>query len=174
MDQINFDILLFSSTILNLDKKINLDNVIGQKRHALVQFGDWGWDDNLTWALGGLTGKFFLEGSWEARAAYKTWFSSRLVQHEGEGSQAWSQNTHTWGLEVSRALTVHITAKTNSAGLQEQWGNNLDHRPIGQYLQALLWDMDKDNIVFKALNNEKNLAFWALLDKLLTHSWEGD
>jgi len=146
----------------------------GQKRDALIQLGDWGWDDDLTWALGGLTDKFFLEGGWEPRAAHKAWFSSRLVQHEGEGSQAWPQDTHAWGLKVSRAFTVHVATKTDSAGLQEQWGNNLNPRSIGQNLQALLRDMDKDDIVLKALDDDKNLAFWALLDKLLTNSWEGD
>jgi len=146
----------------------------GQKRDALVQFGDRGWDDNLSWALSGLTDKFFLEGSWEAGAAHKARFSSRLVQHEGEGSQAGPQDAHAWSLKVSRALTIHVAAKTNSAGLQEQWGNNLNPRSIGQNLQALLRDMDKDNIVLKALDDENNLAFWALLDKLLTNRWKGD
>jgi len=60
-----------------------------QDGDVLKQRGDWGRDDFHTWALGGLTDKFFLEGSWEARATLKTSFSSRLVQHEGKSGQAW-------------------------------------------------------------------------------------
>merc|ERR1711862_221122 len=38
------------------------------------------------------------------------------------------QDAHAWGLQVSRALAVHVTAEADSAGLQELWGNNLDDR----------------------------------------------
>merc|ERR1711973_880317 len=99
-----------------------------QDRDALVQLGDWGWDD-------GFTG-----------APLKTRLRARLVEHVGDGSQTWPHNTHTWGLQISRDLTIHVTAKTDSARLQELWGNNLNPGAIGQDLQALLWDMDRDNI----------------------------
>jgi len=147
---------------------------LDQEGDALVQLRDWGWDDNLTWAPGGLTDEFFLEGSWESRAAHKAGFGSRLVQHEREGSQAWPQDAHAWGLQVSGALAIHVTTKADSAGLQELWGNNLNHRSIGQNLQALLWNVDKDNIVLEVLDNEQNLALRGLLDELLTNSWEGN
>jgi len=98
----------------------------GQKRNALVQLGDWCWDNYFTWALGNLTGKFCLKGRWQARAVLKTRLSSRLVQHEGEGSQTWPQNAHARGLEVSRALTIHVTTKTDCARLEEPWSNNFN------------------------------------------------
>jgi len=110
-----------------------------QARDVLIQLGDWGWDDDLTGALGGLTDELFLKGGWETRAALEPSLGSGLVQHEGEGSQTWPQDAHAWGLQVSRALAVHVTAKADSAGLQELWGNNLNDRSIGQDLQHLLW-----------------------------------
>jgi len=142
-----------------------------QARDVLIQLGDWGWDDDLTGALGGLTDKFFLEGGWEARAALEPSLSSRLVQHEGEGSQAWPQNTHGRGLQVSRALAIHVTAKADSAGLQELWGNNLNGRSVGQDLQHLLWQVDKD-CVLEALDNQEDPALLVPLDELLTNSGE--
>jgi len=142
-----------------------------QDRDALVQLGDWGWDDDLTWALGGHADIFFLKGGWEARAALEASFGSRLVQHEGEGSQAWPQDTHAWGLQVSRALAVHVTAKADSAGLQELWGNNLNDRSVGQDLQHLPWQVDKD-CVLEALDNQEDPALLVPLDELLTNSWE--
>merc|ERR1712029_1216704 len=64
--------------------------------------------------------------------------------------------------------------KADSGGLQELWSNNLNHRSIRQNLQALLWNVDKDNIVLEVLDNEQNLALRGLLDELLTNSWEGN
>jgi len=142
-----------------------------QARDVLVQLGDWCWDDDLTGALGGLTDELFLEGGWEARAALEPSLSSRLVQHEGEGSQAWPQNTHGRGLQVSRALAIHVTAKADSAGLQELWGNNLNGRSVGQDLQHLLWQVDKD-CVLEALDNQEDPALLVPLDELLTNSGE--
>merc|ERR1719495_891102 len=59
----------------------------------------------------------------------------------------------------------------NSAGLEERWGNNLNHRSIGQNLQHLLRDVDQDNILI-AMDNEDDFALWVLLDELLTNSRE--
>jgi len=53
------------------------------KGNVLIQLGDWGWDDDLTGALGGLTDEFFLEGGWDARAALEPSLGSGLVQHKG-------------------------------------------------------------------------------------------
>jgi len=143
-----------------------------QDRDALVQLGDWSWDDGLTGALGGLTHELFLDGRWESRATLESGGGSRLVEHEGEGSQAWPHDTHSWGLEVSRELTVHVTAKTNRARLQKLWGNNLNPGAIRHNLQALFWDNDGDNVVLKALNDGNGLALMVLLDELLANGWE--
>jgi len=140
---------------------------------VLIQLGHWGWDHDLTWALGGFTDEFFLEGGREARAALEASFGSRLVQHEREGSQTWPKDAHAWGLQVSSALTVHVTAKANSTGLQELWGNNLNHRSVGQDHQALPWDVDLEDIVLVTQENQHGLAFRVLLDQTLTNSWEG-
>merc|ERR1711915_1127236 len=143
-----------------------------QDRDALVQLGDWGWDDGFTGALSGFTLELLLEARWKARetrAPLETRLRARLVEHVGDGSQTWPHNTHAWGLQVSSDLTVHVTAKTNSARLQELWGNNLNPRSIRQDLQALLWDIDRDNIVLEALNHGDDLAFNILLDELLTN-----
>merc|ERR1711915_336244 len=81
-----------------------------QDRDGLVQLGDWGWDDGLTGALGRLAHELLLEGRWKARKAralLEARGGSRLVQHVGDGSQAWPHDAHAWGLDVSRALTVH-------------------------------------------------------------------
>merc|ERR1719249_483721 len=155
-----------------------VDNVLHaswdvQDRDVLIQLGHWGWDHDLTWALGGLTDEFFLEGGREARAAFKASFGSRLVQHEGEGSQTLPKNAHAWGLQVSSALAVHVTAKANSTGLQELWGNNLNHRSVGQDHQALPWDVDLEDIVLVTQEDQHGLAFRVLLDQTLTNSWEG-
>merc|ERR1712058_43557 len=40
-----------------------------QDRDALVQLGDWGWDDGFTGALLGLTHELLLEARWKARKA---------------------------------------------------------------------------------------------------------
>jgi len=138
---------------------------------VLIQPGDWGWDDDLTGALGGLADEFFLEGGWDARAALEPSLGSGLVQHKGEGSQAWPQDAHAWGLQVSRALSIHVTAKAHSAGLQELWGNNLNDRSVGQDLQHLLWQVDKD-CVLEALDNQEDPALLVPLDELLTNSGE--
>jgi len=155
-----------------------VDNVLHaswdvQDRDVLIQLGHWGWDHDLTWALGGFTDEFFLEGGREARAALEASFGSRLVQHEREGSQTWPKDAHAWGLQVSSALTVHVTAKANSTGLQELWGNNLNHRSVGQDHQALPWDVDLEDIVLVTQENQHGLAFRVLLDQTLTNSWEG-
>merc|ERR1712029_598053 len=145
-----------------------------QDRDALVQLRDWGWDDGFTGAPGGFTLPMLLEARWKARetrAPLKTRLRARLVEHVGDGSQTWPHNTHAWGLKISRDLTVHVTAKTNSARLQELWGNNLNPGAIGQDLQALLWDINRDNIVLETLNNGNDLALRVLLDKLLANSW---
>jgi len=138
-------------------------------RHALVQLGDWGWDDDLTGAPVGLALELFLDGSWESRATFKS--SGGRLEQIGVGSQGWPHDTHAWGLQVSRALTVHVTAKTDSARLQELWGNNLNPESIRHDLQALLWDKDRHNIVLKTLNDSDGLALSVLLDELLTSSW---
>jgi len=145
-----------------------------QDRDALVQLGDWGWDDGFTGALGGFTLELLLEARWKARetrAPLKTRLRARLVEHVGDGSQTWPHNTHTWGLQISRDLTVHVTAKTNSARLQELWGNNLNPRSIRQDLQALLWDVDRDNTILETLDHGDDLAFNILLDELLANHW---
>jgi len=145
---------------------------LSQDRDALVQLGDWGWDDDLTGALGNFTHKLGLEGRWYASTTLKARGRSRLVQNEGNSSQVWPHDTHLWGLKVSRLFTIHITAKADSARLQELWSNNLNHDTIRQDLQALLWDIDRDDTVLEVLQNNNDLAFWALLNKLLTNSRE--
>jgi len=145
-----------------------------QDRDALVQLGDWGWDDSFTGALLGLVHVLLLEARWkarEARAVLKARLRSRLVQHVGDGSKTWAHDAHAWGLQVSRTLTIHVTAKADRARLQEHWGNNLNPGSIRQDLQALLWDMDRDNIVLEELNNSNGLALSVLLDELLANNW---
>merc|ERR1711915_104491 len=145
-----------------------------QDRDALVQLGDWGWDDGFTGALSGFTLELLLEARWKARetrAPLETRLRARLVEHVGDGSQTWPHNTHAWGLQVSSDLTVHVTAKTNRARLQELWSNNLNPGAIGQDLQALLWDVDGDNIVLITQNNGNDLALSVLLDELLANDW---
>jgi len=145
-----------------------------QDRDALVQLGDWGWDDGFTGALGGFTLELLPKARWKARetrAPLKTRLRARLVEHIGDGGQTWPHNTHAWGLQISRDLTVHVTAKTNSARLQELWGNNLNPGSIRQDLQALLWDINRDNIVLETLNHGDDLALNIFLDELLTNHW---
>jgi len=145
---------------------------LGQDRDGLVQLGDWGWDDDLTGAFSRQPHELWLEGCWDTSATLKARGRSRLVDNEGKSSQVWWHDTHAWGLKVSRLLTIHITAKANSARLQELWGNNLNQDAVRQDLQALLWDVDRDDIVLEVLDDDKDLALWALLDELLTNSWE--
>jgi len=116
--------------------------------------------------------KLLPDGSWKSRATLKARGRARLVEHEREGSQAWPHNTHAWGLQISSAFAVHVTAKANSTRLQNLWGNNLNPGAIGQDLKALLWDMDRDNTILEVLDDDENLAFSVLLDELLTNSWE--
>jgi len=145
---------------------------LGQDRDVFVKLGDWGWDDDLTGAFSRQLHELWLEGGWDTSATLKTRGRSRLVDNEGKSSQVWWHDTHAWGLKVSRLLTIHITAKANSARLQELWGNNLNQDAVRQDLQALLWDVDRDDIVLEVLDDDKDLALWALLDELLTNSWE--
>merc|ERR1719334_1534354 len=106
----------------------------------LSKDGDWGWDNGLTSALCRLSLELSLEGGWDARATLKAGSGARLVDEVGESSKVWPHNAHTWGLEVSRAFTVHVTAKADSTGLQQLWGNNLNQDSVGQDSDALLWD----------------------------------
>jgi len=75
---------------------------------VLIQLGDWGWDDVLTGALGGLTDEFFLEGSLDARAVLEPSLCSGLVQHEGESSQTWPKDAHMRGLSIFFLLNLFV------------------------------------------------------------------
>ena len=75
-----------------------------------------------------------------------------------------------WGLEVSRAFTVHVTAKADSAGLQQLWGNNLNQDSVGQDSDALLWGVDGDNTILEHHDHGGNLALDGLLDNL-ANNW---
>merc|ERR1719187_2181703 len=97
-----------------------------------------------------------------------------LFSMKGEGSQAWPQHAHAWGLEVSRALTIHVTTKADSARLQKPWSDNFNPRSIGQNLQTLIWDVNPDSIVLETLDDEENFSLCILLDQLLTNGWQGD
>jgi len=136
----------------------------------LSKDGDWGWDNGLTSALGRLSLELSLEGGWDARATLKAGSGARLVDEVGESSKVWPHNAHTWGLEVSRAFTVHVTAKADSAGLQQLWGNNLNHDSVGQDSDALLWDVDGDNTILEHHDHGGNLALDGLLDNL-ANNW---
>ena len=131
---------------------------------------DWGWDKGLTSALGRLSLELSLEGGWDARATLKAGSGARLVDEVGESSKVWPHNAHTWGLEVSRALTVHVTAKADSAGLQQLWGNNLNQDSVGQDSDALLWDVDGDNTILEHHDHGGDLALDGLLDNL-ANNW---
>jgi len=145
---------------------------LGQDRDTLVQLGDWGWDDDFTRALAGLVQEFWLESRWDTSTTLKARGRSRLVQNEGKSSQVWPHDTHAWSPKVNRLLTIHVTTKADSPRLQELWSNNLNHDAIRQHLQALLWDIDRDDIVLEVLEDGKDLSLWALLDELLANSWE--
>merc|ERR1712029_950412 len=80
---------------------------LGQDRDGLIQLGDWGWDDDLTGAFSRQPYELWLEGCWDTCTTLKASGRSRLVHNEGKSSQLWWQDTHAWGLKVSRLLTIH-------------------------------------------------------------------
>jgi len=141
-----------------------------QKGDPLSKDGDWGWDDSLTGTLGRLGLELSLQGGWDARATLEAGGGARLVDQVGDSGKVWPHDALAWGLQVSRALTVHVTAKTNSAGLKQLWGNNLNHDSVGQDSDALLWDVDGDNTILEHHDHGGNLALDGLLDNL-ANNW---
>merc|ERR1719378_730355 len=141
-----------------------------QKGDPLSKDGDWGWDDSLTGALGRLSLELSLHGGWDAGATLEAGGGATLVDQVGDSSKVWPHDALAWGLQVSRALIVHVTAKTNSAGLKQLWGNNLNHDSVGQDSDALLWDVDGDNTILEHHNHGSNLALDGLLDNL-ANNW---
>merc|ERR1711872_762955 len=75
------------------------------------------------------------------------------------------------GGQVSSELAVHVSAKTQSRVLQDLWGNNLNHRAIRDDLQALLWDVNRDDVVLEELDNSQDPSLRVLLDELLSNNW---
>merc|ERR1712200_283178 len=61
-------------------------------------------------------------------------------------------------------------AKPDSAGLQQKWGNNLNHDSVGQDSNALIRDVDRDNTILEHHNHGGNLALDGLLDNL-ANNW---
>merc|ERR1719204_1756830 len=136
------------------------------RREILSKDGDWGWDDSLKGTLGRLGLELSLKSGWDARATLEARGGARLVDQVGDSSKVWPHDALAWGLQVSRALTVHVTAKTDSAGLKQLWGNNLNHDAVGQDSDALLWDVGGDNTILEHHNHGCNLALDGLLDNL--------
>jgi len=94
---------------------------------------------------------------WEGRGP-----GTGLVQDIGESGQLGLHDTHLRGLQVGSCLAVHVSAETDSAGLQELGSNNLDAVSVGQHGQRLGGNSDLICVVPEALNHGCNHGFLGL------------
>lgn len=131
----------------------------------------WSWDDALLQALLGLLLVPLLVLGWDSLATWGTLGGrSRLVEDVGDSANLWGHDALPWRLQVSGVLTVHVSAKTDSAAPDESGSNNLDPLAVVDNGKRLLWEVKPVGVVVVPLHLNLNVGTLRRLN-LLVLSW---